>query len=506
MSGSDLDKLLSQTYDFSQSPKVIFNIFMENFSDYKPIDQTAELVIKDAGNAEKVKPLLYLAAVLFKVASKVSAFNLPAKFTADMAGDGAEVLAIATELLSSYKDETTENMQKILSTVNQTTKSDYGVPLTNEKGEYNNQLTELMLMYYCFFDIYYLLLTYMIITGSKSLEKVKTIQARKVLEAFRKISNKFKKNTGTESAADLNFNDPKETPAELLEQENREVTEETLSEVQQQQKATIVKMEEMNKLAEQNATSAAAEVEESTPAYSKYAERQRRAMAAITEHQSSQINKKDYQNAGYNDGQNEKGRLKELMENIAAKNQESYNSQRDKVQQQAKQEAQQMIQNDEVKHSDQSSNRQAEIKNNQKQNYDKLTRQTIKNLKNELKKIKKNEKEQRGNKTRLVDDVSFWDHSTSDEEMKYAGSTESLKAKLKVKAAVSNSSNEKIDQRKPALKNGKRLPHAQSRNGKSQHRNFSGVKRSQTKSSRSVKQRPVNFHGIHKKVYNKDNK
>lgn len=501
MSTSEIDKLLSQTYDFSQSPKVIFNIFMENFSDYKPIDQTAELVIKDAGEAEKVKPLLYLAAVLFKVASKVSAFNLPAKFAANMAGDGAEVLAIATELLSSYKDETTENMQKILVTVNQTTKGDYGVPLTNEKGEYNTQLTELMLMYYCFFDIYYLLLTYMIITGSKSLEKVKTIQARKVLESFRKISNKFKKNTGTESAADLNFNDPKETPAELLEQENREVTEETLSEVQKQQKATIDKMEEMEKLADQNATSAAAEAEKSIPTYSKDA-KQQQAMSAVTNHQNSQINNKDYQAAGYDDGQNEQGRLKELMENIAAKSQENYNNQRDKEQQQTTQAAQQMIQNNEKHHQDQSSKKQAEIKNNQKQNYDKLTRETIKTLKNELKKIKKNEKEQRGNKTRLVDDVSFWDHSTGEDEVKYNNSAEARKARLKL---IANNSKKTKHQKTTASV--KRLPTNQIRRpSKEQPRKFSGVKRFQTKSSRSVKQRPVTIYGIHKKVYNKAKK
>lgn len=503
MSTSEIDKLLSQTYDFSQSPKVIFDNFLENFTVYKPIDQTAELVIKDAGEAEKVKPLLYLAAVLFKVASKVSAFNLPAKFTADMAGDGAEVLAIATELLSSYKDETTENMQKILMNINQTTKDDYGVPLTNEKGEYKTQLTELMLMYYCFFDIYYLLLTYMIITGSKSLEKVKTIQARKVLEAFRKISNKFKKNTGTESAADLNFNDPKETPAELLEQENREVTEETLSEVQQQQKATIDKMEEMEKLADQNANSAAAEAEKSIPIYSKDAKQQQQAMTAVANHQNSQINKKDYQNAGYNDGQNEQGRLKELMENIAVKSQENYNSQRVKEQQQTKQEAQQMIHDGEKKRTDQSSKKQAEIKNNQKQNYDKLTRETIKSLKNELKKIKKNEKEQRGNKTRLVDDVSFWDHSSGEEEIQYNNSAESRRAKLKL---IANNS-KKTKQQKTSAASTKRLPTNQvRRTSKEQPRKFSGVKRFQAKPSRSVKQRPITFHGIHKRVYNKAKK
>ena len=510
---------------------------------YEDLEHAVYTIEDDAKAADKVKYVAFIASYIFKAVSKLSKLSLPTKIGAQAGAVASDILTVTSQAFSAYKNEPTEKMEGILKNLDAKVYADFKGHLTDKRGKYNVDLAEIYLTYYAMFNIFVLFLMIYFAMAGKSVEKIQQEQAQEIFHAFRKFSNKFKKNTGTETAQDLNLFSPAESDSDMIDQE---AIDSSYKRIKKEQEA---KLKELQKdLKEKQA--AAQKIDHKTD-YEGISKEESQYLDAASQQLAEQqrqvgqwnhetVTGNDYAAGGYQLPDEQQDKMKELMDNMAHQMKQrpsADNSKNETLAQQVAKRARKMLQEDEKRLSDLRRQKIAEAKAAREKQQKKEMQEVNKKLKNELKALKEQEKIYANND--ITDDRSYWsDEKPSSENIP---TTHDLQSKLRKTAERDKAErihNELIEKRKKATalkqkqeaepkakQNKKILKAAQKQKAKpakkkvKMYKGINRQKKSRPKAKRVKFRHALNhdqavylsksgikFYGISRKVYNKKDK
>lgn len=504
---------------------------------YQDLDHAVYTIKDDAKAADHVKYAAFIAAYVFKAVSKLSKLSLPTKIGAQAGAIASDILTVASEAFSAYKNEPAEKMEGILKNLDAKVYADFKGHLTDKSGKYNVDLAEIYLTYYAMFNIFVLFLMLYFAMAGDSVKKIKEKQAQEIFHAFRKFSNKFKKNTGTETDEDLNLFSPAESDADMLDQEAvdssynriRKEQEAQIKELQKDLKEKLKTAQKIDHKSDYEGISKE-EAQHMDAASQQLAEQQRQ----VGRWDQETVTGNDYVAAGYQSPDEQQDKLKELMDNMAHQMKQrpsADNSKNETPTQQVAKRAQQMLQEDEKRLADLRQQKMAEAKAAREKQQKKEMQEVNRKLKNELKALKEQDKIYENND--ITDDRSYWSNGKpEDENIPTTHELENELRKTSEKAKAERIHNELVEKRKKAaaLKhkaepktkhNKKTLKTAQKRKAKpakEKIRPYKGINRQKKrvkykrKKFRHALKRDqveylsksgIKFYGINRKEYNK---
>lgn len=415
---------LEKAVEVVTSPDVTAAKMFEELGDVltrrEDLEHAVYTIKDDAKAADKVKYVAFIAAHVFKTVSKISKLSLPTKVGAQAGSIASDILTVAAEALSAYKNEPAEKLEGILKNLDAKVNNDFGGHLTDKSGKYNVDLAEIYLTYYAMFNIFTLFLMLYFAMAGDSVNKIQQKQAQEIFHAFRKFSNKFKKNTGTETAQDLNFFSPAETDADMIDQDAVIATDKRIKKEQE------AKLKELQKdLKEKLAT---AQKIDHTSDYEGISKDEAHYLDAASQQLAEQqrqlgqwnheaVTGNDYAAGGYLSPDEQQDKMKELMDNIRhqMKQQPSAdNSKNETPMQQVAKRARKMLQEDEKRLADLRHQKIAEAKAAREKQEKKEMREVNRKLKSELKALKEQEKIYKNND--ITDDRSYWSNEKPSSE------------------------------------------------------------------------------------------
>lgn len=510
---------------------------------HEDLEHAVYTIEDDAKAADKVKYVAFIASYIFKAVSKLSKLSLPTKIGAQAGAVASDILTVTSQAFSAYKNEPAEKMEEILKNLDAKVYADFKGHLTDKKGKYNVDLAEIYLTYYAMFNIFTLFLMLYFAMAGKSVDKIQQKQAQEIFHAFRKFSNKFKKNTGTETAQDLNLFSPAESDSDMIDQE---AIDSSYKRIRKEQEA---KLKELQKdLKEKQAAAQKIDHQADYEGINKEEAQYLDATSQQLTEQQRQVgqwNKEtvtgnDYAAGGYQSPEEQQDKLKELMDNMAHQMKQrpsADNSKNETPAQQVAKRARKMLQEDEKRLSDLRRQKIAEAKAAREKQQKKEMREVNKKLKNELKALKEQEKIYANND--ITDDRSYW--SNGKPESENIPTTHDLQNKLRKtaeRAKAERIHNELIEKRKkaaalkqkqeaePKAKQNKKSLKAEQKQkakpAKKKAKMYKGInrqKKSRPKAKRVKFRHALNhdqavylsksgikFYGISRKVYNKKDK
>ena len=508
---------------------------------YEDLERAVYTIEDDAKAADKVKYVAFIASYIFKAVSKLSKLSLPTKIGAQAGAVASDILTVTSQAFSAYKNEPAEKMEGILKNLDAKVYSDFKGHLTDKKGKYNVDLAEIYLTYYAMFNIFVLFLMLYFAMAGKSVEKIQQEQAQEIFHAFRKFSNKFKKNTGTETAQDLNLFSPAESDSDMIDQE---AIDSSYKRIRKEQEA---KLKELQKdLKEKQAAAQKIDHQADYEGINKEEAQYLDATSQQLTEQQRQVgqwNKEtvtgnDYAAGGYQSPEEQQDKLKELLDNMAHQMKQrpsADNSKNETPTQQVAKRARKMLQEDEKRLSDLRHQKIAEAKAAQEKQQKKEMQEVNKKLKNELKALKEQEKIYANND--ITDDRSYWSNgkpesenipTTHDLQNKLRKTAERAKAerihnelieKRKKAAALKQKPEPKVKQNKKTLKAAQKQKAKPAKKKAKMYKGINRQKKSRPKAKRVKFRHALNhdqtvylsksgikFYGISRKVYNKKDK
>ena len=503
------------------------------------LDHAVYTIKDDAKAADKVKYAAFIASYVFKAVSKLSKLSLPTKIGAQGGAIASDILTVASEAFSAYKNEPAEKMKDILKNLDAKVYSDFKGHLKDKTGKYNVDLAEIYLTYYAMFNIFTLFLMLYFAMAGKSVDKIQQKQAQEIFHAFRKFSNKFKKNTGTETDQDLNLFNPAESDGDMLDQEangssyNRMLKEQEakIKELQKDLKEKQAAAQKIDHKSDYEGINKE-EAQHMDAASQQLAEQQRQ----VGRWNQEVVTGNDYAAGGYQSPEEQQDKLKELMDNMAhqMKHRPSAdNSKNETPAQQVAKRARKMLQEDEKRLSDLRQQKIAKAKAAQEKQQKKEMQEVNKKLKNELKALKEQEKIYANND--ISDDRSYWsDEKPSSENIPTTLELKNELRKTNERVKLERIHSELVEKRtKAAALKQKAEPKTKAPVAKKQQKTikaqpkgkpkqYKGIKRQQKShpKAKRVKFRHalnhdqavyysksgIKFYGISRKVYNKIDK
>lgn len=517
---------LEKAAEVVTSPDVTAAKIFEELGDVltrrEDLEHAVYTIKDDAKVADKVKYVSFIAAYVFKAVSKLSKLSLPTKVGVQAGSIASDILTVAAEALSAYQNEPAEKLEGILKNLDAKVNNDFDGHLTDQKGKYNVDLAEIYLTYYAMFNIFTLFLMLYFAMAGDSVNKIKQKQAQEMFHAFRKFSNKFKKNTGTETAQDLKFFSPTENDSDMIDQD---AVNATYKKIKKEQEA---KIEELQKdLKEKLATAkkidhhgdyegiSKDEAQYLDAASQQLAEQQRQ----LGQWDHEAVTGNDYAAGGYQSPDQQQDKLKELMDNIRHQMKQrpsADNSQNETTAQQAAKRARKMLQEDEQRLSDLRQQKITEAKAAREKQQKKEMQEINRKLKNELKALKEQDKRSENND--LTDDRSYLNAGKPDgEEIPTAHQVKkTLKAGQKHKAKQVRI---KAKPRKDVIKNQQRTIKALSTENVKLYKGINRQDKNHVKAEQGKFRHALNhgqvvhysksgikFYGISRRVYNKTKK
>lgn len=503
---------------------------------YEDLDHAVYTIEDDAKAADKVKYISFIAAYVFKTVSKLSKLSLPTKIGAQAGAVASDILTVTSEAFSAYKNEPAEKMEGILKNLDGKVYSDFKGHLTDKSGKYNVDLAEIYLTYYAMFNIFVLFLMLYFAMAGKSVDKIQQKQAQEIFHAFRKFSNKFKKNTGTETAQDLNFFSPAESDSDMVDQE---AIDSSYKRIRKEQEAKIKELQKDLK----EKQSAAQKIDHKSD-YEGISKEEAQYLDAASQQLTEQqrqvgrwdqetVTGNDYAAGGYQSPDEQQDKMKELMDNMAHQMKQrpsADNSKNGTPEQQVAKRARKMLQEDEQRLSDLRHQKIAEAKAAREKQQKKEMQEVNKKLKKELKALKEQNKLYENND--IADDRSYWsDEKPSSENIP---TTHELR-KTTERAKAERIHNELVEKRKKGAalkpkqeaggKKGKAQPtkkqprKAIAKGSAKVYKGINRQKKSLPKAERGKFRHALNhdqavylsksgikFYGISRKVYNKIDK
>lgn len=509
---------------------------------HEDLEHAVYTIEDDAKAADKVKYVAFIASYIFKAVSKLSKLSLPTKIGAQAGAVASDILTVTSQAFSAYKNEPAEKMEEILKNLDAKVYADFKGHLTDKKGKYNVDLAEIYLTYYAMFNIFTLFLMLYFAMAGKSVDKIQQKQAQEIFHAFRKFSNKFKKNTGTETAQDLNLFSPAESDSDMIDQE---AIDSSYKRIRKEQEA---KLKELQKdLKEKQAAAQKIDHQADYEGINKEEAQYLDATSQQLTEQQRQVgqwNKEtvtgnDYAAGGYQSPEEQQDKLKELMDNMAHQMKQrpsADNSKNETPAQQVAKRARKMLQEDEKRLSDLRRQKIAEAKAAREKQQKKEMKEVNKKLKNELKALKEQEKIYANND--ITDDRSYWsDEKPSSENIPSTHDLQNKLRKTAERAKAERIHNELVEKRKkaalkqkqeaePKAKQNKKSLKAEQKQkakpAKKKAKMYKGInrqKKSRPKAKRVKFRHALNhdqavylsksgikFYGISRKVYNKKDK
>ena len=543
MTQSNLEQAVEIVTNSDITPAKMFEELGKVLTRREDLEHAVYTIEDDAKTADKVKYVAFIASYIFKAVSKLSKLTLPTKIGAQAGAVASDILTVTSQAFSAYKNEPAEKMVGILKNLDAKVYADFKGHLTDKSGKYNVDLAEIYLTYYAMFNIFTLFLMLYFAMAGKSVDKIQQKQAQEIFHAFRKFSNKFKKNTGTETAQDLNLFSPAESELDMIDQE---AIDSSYKRIRKEQEAKIKELQK--DLKEKQAAAQKIDHKSDYEGINKEEAQHIDAASQQLAEQQRQVGRwnqetvtgNDYAAGGYQSPDEQQDKMKELMDNVAhqMKHRPSTdNSKNDTPAQQVAKRARKMLQEDEKRLSDLRRQKIAEAKAAREKQQKKEMQEVNKKLKKELKALKEQEKLYANND--ITDDHSYWSNGKpEDENIATAHDLQNELRKTAERAKAERIHNELIEKQKKAAalkqkpeaepkakQNKKTLKAAQKRKAKPAKENvkpYKGIKRqkkSRPKAKRVKFRHSLNhsqavylsksgikFYGISRKVYNKIDK
>ena len=540
MAQSNLEQAVAVATSSDITQAKMFEELGKVLTRYEDLQHAAYTIKDDAKAADKVKYAAFIAAYVFKAVSKLSKLSLPTKIGAQGGAIASDILTVASEAFSAYKNEPAYKLEEILKNLDAKVYGDFKGHLTDKSGKYNVDLAEIYLTYYAMFNIFTLFLMLYFAMAGKSVEKIQQKQAQEIFHAFRKFSNKFKKNTGTETAQDLNFFSPAESDSDMIDQEAIDAT---YKRIRKEQEAKIKELQK--DLKEKQAAAQKIDHKSDYEGINKEEAQHLDAASQQLAEQQRQMGRwdqeavtgNDYAAGGYQSPDEQQEKMKELMDNVAhqMKHRPSTdNSKNDTPAQQVAKRARKMLQEDEKRLSDLRKQKIAEAKAAREKQQKKEMREVNRKLKNELKALKEQEKIYANND--ITNDHSYWSNGKPEDEN--IPTTHELKNELRKtneRAKAERIHNELVEKRKKAAAL-KQKPEAGAKKAKAQPAKkqtrkalakgsvkvYKGINRQKKKRAKVERKKfrhalnhdqveylsrsGIKFYGISRKVYNKIDK
>ena len=415
---------LEQAVEIVTSPDIgavqMFEELGKVLTRHEDLEHAVYTIKDDAKMADKVKYVSFIASYIFKAVSKLSKLSLPTKIGAQAGAIASDILTVTSQAFSAYKNEPAEKMEGILKNLDAKVYADFKGHLTDKSGKYNVDLAEIYLTYYAMFNIFTLFLMLYFAMAGKSVDKIQQKQAQEIFHAFRKFSNKFKKNTGTESGQDLNLFSPAESDTDMIDQE---AIDSSYKRIRKEQEAKIKELQK--DLKEKQAAAQKIDHKSDYEGISKEEAQYLDATSQQLAEQQRQVGQwnhetvtgNDYAAGGYQSPEEQQDKLKELMDNMAHQMKQrpsADNSKNETPAQQVAKRARKMLQEDEKRLADLRRQKIAEAKAAREKQQKKEMQEVNKKLKNELKALKEQEKIYANND--ITDDRSYWSNEKPSSE------------------------------------------------------------------------------------------